>query len=54
MSKGLKNKKDERDCPLCGTRMESKGSMTDYDENGHWCLWQCPKCKNAEILWEDS
>ena len=47
-------KADERDCPECKTRMESKGSMTDIDDNGYYNLWQCPKCKNIEILWEDS
>jgi hypothetical protein len=51
----MSKKKDERDCPKCGTRMESKGSMSEFnDDSGNYCLWQCPKCKNVEILWEDS
>jgi tRNA(Ile2) C34 agmatinyltransferase TiaS len=44
---------EKRDCPKCGTRMESKGSMTDFnDDSGN--LYQCSKCKNIEILWEAS
>ena len=47
-------KKDERDCPKCHTRMEYKVSFTGFNEGGDWCLYQCPKCKNVEILWEES
>jgi tRNA(Ile2) C34 agmatinyltransferase TiaS len=51
----MKGMADKRDCPECGTRMESKGSMNDFnDESGNYDLYQCPKCKNVEILWEGS
>jgi ssDNA-binding Zn-finger/Zn-ribbon topoisomerase 1 len=47
--KSPQKEKDYRDCPECGTRMESKSPT---DDNGNW-LWQCPKCKNCEVIWED-
>lgn len=50
----IEKKIDKKDCPDCGTRMDSKGSMADFDDSGNYCLYQCPKCKNVEILWEQS
>ena len=39
---------DKRDCPECGTRMNLKEEL-DREEFGRE-LWQCPKCKNIEII----
>lgn len=41
--------KDERDCPECGTRMNEKYTVAgtpDFESK----LYQCPKCKNIEVL----
>jgi len=47
-----KSKKlDERDCSLCKTRMELKGTTDLFHEDELAPkLWQCPKCKNVELL----
>jgi len=42
---------DERDCPVCQTRMEEKGSIDS--KSGSVEIWQCPNCKNVEILYGD-
>lgn len=42
------SKRDKRDCPKCGTRMEYKAQLDDAEEMPSE-LWQCPACKNVEV-----
>lgn len=45
-------KPDKRDCPECHHRMLPKGNTCytlDEDDEAP-TLWQCPNCKNVEIL----
>lgn len=51
----LEPPKDRRDCPRCHVRMEEKGVVSTWENGtGGGCddtrLWQCPECKNVEIL----
>jgi predicted nucleic-acid-binding Zn-ribbon protein len=41
----LEANKDKRDCPKCGTRMEYKYDVTPIKQ-----VFQCPKCKNIELV----
>jgi hypothetical protein len=47
--KELVPKRDWRDCPDCGTPMEKKGG-TGSGLIIDRALWQCPNCKNVELL----
>jgi predicted RNA-binding Zn-ribbon protein involved in translation (DUF1610 family) len=46
-------KKDKRECPICGERMDCKFSI-ESPNGGNDQIFQCPKCKNIEQLWEDA
>lgn len=39
------------DCPKCGTEMERKYRL-DADDSGDFetVLYQCPQCKNIEVV----
>ncbi len=39
---------DVRDCPKCKVRMEPKHGFS-FEEFGDE-LWQCPHCKNIEVI----
>lgn len=40
---------DKRDCPRCGARMNQKTVLFDGTEMPPY-LYQCPQCKNIEVL----
>ena len=46
-------KKDKRDCPKCGARMEMKGSTCSCSDEDAKVLtvFQCTECKNVEVLY---
>jgi uncharacterized Zn-finger protein len=45
----LKENKKEIKCPICTGPMKYKGKIDDV---GKRKLWQCPFCKNVEIIYE--
>jgi NAD-dependent SIR2 family protein deacetylase len=42
---------DPRRCEKCGEMMENKGGVCIVMQDRQPHLYQCPKCKNVEILW---
>ena len=42
-------KKSMHECPKCGTEMEAKSEIEDSSQLQS-TLFQCPKCKNIELM----
>lgn len=42
---------DPLDCPNDGQRMEEKVALPGGEGDYQPYIFQCPKCKNVEVLW---
>ena len=43
--------KDEQHCKKCDIQMEEKAALPSQEGDYQPYLFQCPTCKNVEILW---
>lgn len=40
-------------CPECKAAMNRKGRLENEDASGSAIVFQCPACKNVEMIWKE-